>query len=82
MNKSRSALLGLMAIPALIFAALPSRTRAASGPSSPPSSAVPPALATILRDYNTAASQHLKILATNFNARLPSGVSPVDPWRE
>lgn len=77
MNKSRSSFLGWMAIPALIFAALPSRTTAASGPSAPPSSAVPPALATILRDYNTAASQHLKILATNFNASRPSGVPPI-----
>jgi len=77
MNKARSSFLGWMAIPALLFAALPSRITAASGPSAPPSSAVPPALATILRDYNTAASQHLKILAADFNARLPSGVPPI-----
>ena len=77
MNNVSRALLGWMAIPALIFGALSSRTTAASGPSAPPSGTAPPALATILRDYNTAASQHLKILAADLNASRLSGVSPI-----
>jgi hypothetical protein len=34
-------------------------------------------LATIMRDYNTAASEQLKSLETSFNEGLPSGVSPI-----
>lgn len=37
----------------------------------------PATLATVMRDYNTAASEHLKSLETDFNKGLPSGVSPI-----
>ena len=77
MNMAHSSLLGCTAILALVFAALASRPAAPSDLSAPPSNSAPPALATILRNYNTAASQHLKTLAADFNANLPSGVPPI-----
>ena len=78
MNRTSKALLGVMAILASISAGLTSRVRAASHPSAlPPAGTAPAALVTILRDYNTAASQHLKSLAADFNSRLPRGVSPI-----
>jgi hypothetical protein len=77
MNRATKALLGVMAILATISAGLTSRGRAASHPSALPPAGTATALETILRDYNTAASQHLKSLAADFNTRPPRGVSPI-----
>lgn len=43
----------------------------------PEASTVPPTMATIMQDYNTAASRNLKSLEADFNKNLPSGVSPI-----
>ena len=42
-----------------------------------PSADSPATLATVMRDYNTAASEHLKSLEADFSKNLPSGVSPI-----
>ena len=50
-----------------------SRTEQAGGDSE----LAPPTLAEIMRDYHTAASQHLTSMEADFNQDLPSGVSPL-----
>jgi hypothetical protein len=46
-------------------------------PAKAPADAALPTLSTVMRDYNTAASQRLRSMETDFNKDLPSGVSSI-----
>jgi hypothetical protein len=77
MNQASKTFLSATASLALILAGCADAKAGSGAKPLPSSDSAPAALATILRDYNTAASEHLKTLAADFNAHLPSGVSPI-----
>jgi hypothetical protein len=77
MNQLRTILLITTASLALIFAGCAGgRTDSGAGVA-PTAGTVSATMTTIMKDYNTAASEYLKNLAVDFNKNLPSGVSPI-----
>src|ERR1039457_2000219 len=48
-----------------------------SGQNASPEATTPETLNTVMQEYNTEASQHLKFMEANFNKDLPGGVAPI-----
>ncbi len=76
MNKARKILLTTTASLALIFAGC-SGGRTSAGGGAPAADVAPVTLTTVMQQYNTSASQHLRSLEADFNNDLPSGASPI-----
>jgi hypothetical protein len=77
MNMTRNILLAATASLALIFAGCAGGRTASGSGGAPTVDTAPATMATVIEDYNTAASEHLKSLEADFNNHLPSGVSPI-----
>ena len=77
MNKDRQILMIGTATLALTFAGCTGGRTSSDGGAAPAADTALPTLATVMQDYHTAASRHLKSLEADFNQTLPSGVSPI-----
>ena len=77
MNKLRKVLLITAASLALNLTGCSGGKTPSGEGAAPAADTAPVNLTTIMQDYNTAASRHLKSLEADFNKNLPSGVSPI-----
>src|ERR1700722_9987945 len=75
MSKPRRVVRAITASLTLIFVGSPAG-RTSSGARAAPDTTLA-TITTVMRDYNTAASQRLKSEEADFNQKTPSGVSPV-----
>ena len=77
MSKARRILLIATASLALSLAGCAGGRTSSSAGAAAEAGTSPATITTVMRDYNTAASQRLKGLEADFNKSLPSGVSPI-----